>query len=649
MLFSVIYTFTFRIMAESVDGVGVHQDTSDVYYDRPCESCSEDGRNIEAASFCLTCDTFLCQKCLKVHSRLASTKNHPLLSGDDMPRNVDEKPVRYPECKEHEREQMDKYCFNHEVMVCDHCKQEKHLSCSVKGIEEVCQTFDIARIDRLADTVADLRDKAKTSEKYLQTDLDRMEESRKCMLSEVKELFSEATDFLLRLYKETQCNIENTFSDHKRDVTTRMNDISDNVSQLDNLSVDLNKIREGKINERSFVRLQELLANVNETKDKLTSADVLEHMDFTFNIDEELQTFLATCSALGGISCKTTETGIQSDDTQNQSSHKEDPKYSETESGIEKQGHGAHASKSNQNDASSDIEWNSSTLGSHSKVDVSDIQVTGRDQFNASTKEDKLACFITGIAIRENGDILVVDWNNNKVKLFAPDGKLISFLELSSLKLAYWPCEACFIDKNTAAVGVSGTKRIHILKFSKTSSIKLEDTIRLADTNIWSVAPYDLELVVTCGSKPNAIKVLKMSGEVHWTIEADKKGQGLFENISSISTLGKYSRKVIVADKVAANVSLLHVDRGEILNACSVKNMTPKSVTVDQRKGHVYVYYKETKTILVWSECLSTPKIICNDLKREPATIAFNHQSGELLVSYESCDTIDRIVLQTII
>ena len=627
-------------MAESVDGVGVHQDTSDVYYDRPCESCSEDGRNIEAASFCLTCDTFLCQKCLKVHSRLAasSTKNHPLLSGDDMPRNVDEKPVRYPECKEHEREQMDKYCFNHEVMVCDHCKQENHVSCSVKSIEDVCQTFDNARIDTVADTVADLRDKAITGEKYLQTDLDRMEESRKCMLSEVKELFSEATDFLLRLYKETQCNIENTFSDHKRDVTRRMDGISDNVSQLDNLSVDLNKIREGKINERSFVRLQELLANVNETKDKLTSADVLEHTDFTFNIDEELQTFLANCSALGIISSKTTEDGIQSDDNQNQSSPKEYPKHSET--GIE---NNTHTCASNTNDAPSDIEWNSTTLGSHTKVYVSNIQVTRRDQFNASTKEDKLACFITGIAIRENGDILVVDWNNNKVKLFASDGKLISFLELSSLKLAYWPCEACFIDGNTAVVAVSGTKRIHILKFSKTSSIKLEETIRLSDTNIWSVTPYDLELVVTCGSNPNAIKVLKMSGKV----DSDKNGRKLFKDISSVSTLGKHSRKVVVADKDSAKIAILHVDRGGILHECGVPNMTPKSVTVDQRNRHVYVYYKENKAIWVWSECLYIAKVICNDLKREPATIAFNHQSGELLVSYESCDTIDRIVLQT--
>ena len=565
-----------------------------------------------------------------------------------MPKSIDEKPVKYPQCKTHDRELMEKYCLNHEIMVCEACNEENHSPCLVKSISEVCQTFDQAKIHRLADTVADARERAMTDTKYLQADLNRMEESRKCTLSDVKELYTEVIDFILRLYKETQSKIEDTFSDRKRDIAKHIDDISKHMGHFDNLSVDLDKMKGSKFNERSFIRFQELLANGNETIDDFIKANVLGKTEVNFKINEDMQTFLAECKSLGHVSTETTTVRISSEERHDPNSPTEDPKFPESEAFITKEDHNTFSAEYASDVASSGVERNSSTVVPQSKADLSEIKVIKMDQLNASTKEDKLACFITGIATRENGDILVVDWNNNKVKLFAPDGKILSFLKLSSLKLVYWPCETCFVDENTAIVCLSGTNRLHILKIPETNSITLEKTISLPGTNIWSVTPYDLELVITCGSKPNAIKVLKMSGEVDWTIEADRKGQQLFENISCVSTLGKHSRKVVVADKDKSSVSLLHVDRGEVLYTCAVSDKIPKSVTVDQRNGHVYVYYKETKEIVVWSEDLSRSICISDDLKREPAAITFNHQIGELLVSYESCDTIDRIVMQRI-
>lgn len=636
-------------MAESVGGVGIHQDASDVYFDRPCESCSEDGKHIEAISFCSICDTFLCQKCLKVHSRLASTKSHPVLYGDDMPKSLDEKPVKYPPCKAHDRDIMDKYCLNHEIMVCEKCSEENHTSCIVKSISEVCQTFDQVKIQRLADTVADARRRAVTATTYLQVEFNRIEKLKECMLSDLKELYTDAIDFILRLYKETQDKIEDTLSDRKRDIAKYINDIDNFIGHFDILSDDLNKVRKSSFNERYLVQFQQLLHNVNKTKDDFLDADVLECKEISFKISEELQEFLAKCSALGYIRTETTWIRSSGDEIQVYSNRPgEDLNYTESEAIIKKKEHKSFSAECDTDFASSEVERGSSTFKPQSKVDVDEIKVIQRQQINASTNEDKLACFITGIAVRENGDILVVDWNNNKVKLFAPDVKMLSFLKLSSLKLVYWPCETCFVGEKTAIVCLSGTNRLHILKISETNSITLEKTISLTGTNIWSVTPYDLELVITCGIKPNVIKVLKMDGEVDWTIETDKKGQRLFENINSVSTLGKYSRKVVVADKVKASVSLVHVDRGEILYTCAVNDKIPNSVTVDQRNDHVYVYYKDTKEILVWSEDLSRSICLCNDLKREPAAITFDNQAGQLLVSYESCDTLDRMVMQTI-
>ena len=59
------------------------------------------------------------------------------------------------------------------------------------------------------------------------------------------------------------------------------------------------------------------------------------------------------------------------------------------------------------------------------------------------------SCFISGIDTTSNGNLILTDYNNSKVKLFSPDGQF-----LSSFSLSGQPCDVSVVDLSTAAVSV---------------------------------------------------------------------------------------------------------------------------------------------------------------------------------------------------
>lgn len=627
------------------DGFKTQEGASDVYYDPPCETCNEDGRNMAAVGFCLDCNTFLCHNCLKVHSRLVSSKKHPVLQGNDMPKSLSAKPVKYPECSTHTAKKKERFCLNHRELVCDICQENDHALCDVRLVTEICESFDKTNINKAKNVISKAQEKAMTVEECLKSVSHRREKSRNFMLSELEDLYNKATDIIKRMYNETKEKIDEIFSDQELETSKQGNTISGFRRKFQAISDDIDKINAGKLDARAFIHYQELVTDVNESLRGFNASIVnLESSENSFTVSEELKTFLLKNFEFGMVS---TEKSKIIPGTERKTDHTItdlllDPSEAEVTSAEEK----ACSSLIDIGIASpeSDLSATKPTAGLHVQVkqDLTRLKVVRREKLNVSIEEDKLACHITGIAVKSNGDVLVIDWSNDRVKLFSLNGKLLSFLDLASLKLAYWPSGLCFIDDETAVVCLTGTSRLHILKLSNKDELKLKGNINLGD-KIWSVAPDDGGLVVACGPSHSIIKGVKLNGEVNWTIETDKHGQKLFVGINYVCTFGRYSRKVIVAENKV--LSLLNADTEEILENCEVKEKYLKQIVADNM-DYIYVSYS-TGDIDVWSENLSQSTCLLNDCKREPTALAYNSHEHGLCVSYQNCDTVERLILQT--
>lgn len=277
------------------------------------------------------------------------------------------------------------------------------------------------------------------------------------------------------------------------------------------------------------------------------------------------------------------------------------------------------------------------------------VKVLKREKPNVRIKGDKELCFITSLAVKKTGEIIVADWRNTRVKVFSPDWQLLSFLDLESLEVAYLAPEICLLDENRAILCMPGINRLHILDVANDRSVSLEKDINLK-YRIWSIVPIDHDLVVTCGEFPNILKQATIDGDIKSTVaDRDETGQKLFWNITRLSSFGANSEKIAVSDRNKKNVSIVSTNSGEIIHAFSTENKEPSEIAID-RKKHVYVSYRPTKEVYVFSEDLSMSTCLISNLELDPRAMTFSPHKDELLVTYggesEACDFIDRFTLK---
>ncbi|KAK3580222.1 hypothetical protein CHS0354_012749 [Potamilus streckersoni] len=87
--------------------------------DRYCDACRYDGESTCAEIFCVVCDKGLCNTCSKVHRKAKSTRDHKLISIDELTRTL-ENPMRFAEgfgCPDHQKQQTEYYCHIHDAVV----------------------------------------------------------------------------------------------------------------------------------------------------------------------------------------------------------------------------------------------------------------------------------------------------------------------------------------------------------------------------------------------------------------------------------------------------------------------------------------------------------------------------------------------------
>ena len=92
-----------------------------------CQNCNDEGK---AVSFCSECAIFLCEFCEKSHKKTKTTKEHKIISLDEMRKGTSDMPSVLPEkvemCPTHPTKPLELYCKREEVLICRDCIVKKH-------------------------------------------------------------------------------------------------------------------------------------------------------------------------------------------------------------------------------------------------------------------------------------------------------------------------------------------------------------------------------------------------------------------------------------------------------------------------------------------------------------------------------------------
>ncbi|XP_021377859.1 uncharacterized protein LOC110465967 [Mizuhopecten yessoensis] len=92
-------------------------------------------------------------------------------------------------------------------------------------------------------------------------------------------------------------------------------------------------------------------------------------------------------------------------------------------------------------------------------VPLSERRVKEIGKFNVKTPSDKSNCLIRGVVYLPYKQIILSDFNNQKLKLFTDKGQY-----LDELTIRGDPCDLCLVNNNTVAVAVTSPGGVRVVK-----------------------------------------------------------------------------------------------------------------------------------------------------------------------------------------
>ena len=118
-----------------------------------CDACKYDGSHEEATRFCVQCTEYLCELCFRVHGKSKTTRNHTLLKQDEMPANKEAFEIinKLTKCDVHPLHDFVYECVEHNSFICGLCLSETHRKCENIFYLSACTENDNAVLSMFYD------------------------------------------------------------------------------------------------------------------------------------------------------------------------------------------------------------------------------------------------------------------------------------------------------------------------------------------------------------------------------------------------------------------------------------------------------------------------------------------------------------------
>ena len=579
------------------------QGTTDQIIDPWCDLCyDETGQKTDATGFCPECNSFLCHMCIRAHSKMPTLRNHLIKRGTRMPSCQSEKPVKYPYCTSHVGKVNDQFCLDHGIMKCSQCIEDSHILCGTGAVSDLCKIIDSEDFLDIKEIVRCIHNVSVSTKMTIERNIDDIKNKKSQLKREVEEL----RDKIVAQVKE-----------HCLDIITKINSINDhNLSVLyehvvllsdidhclDKTLSEIDKKANAICEPNLFIRMQEIVGYVARCRNELE--DIKKHLhttELSFSPSAEMSAFISGTCQLGELRNESKQTEIMIPQP---------------------------------NIAFPRPIGNTTAQGT--KQDISSIIASKSGSIDVKLADDQTFCDVYGMDVTNNGNILLADFENKKIKAFSSENKLLSFLKLSSS-----PSDVSILNRLTAVAGASDGK-LRILNISDINSISVQKTIDLG-YHVIGPLRYNHNLIIASWKKQASVKMLSADGKEIWSISVDTTGQKLFSNPFSLARTAITDRNTILVTDLGKNtLTLLDASDGQLLRTVDVKGKCPHGITVDTC-GNVYVCFFDSGEICCFSDDLQHSRILLSrtNLKGPPRDIFYRRSTDSLLISYYKVDAVD--------
>ena len=398
----------------------------DELIDPYCETCFENkNKKFEIACFCEECNIFMCTKCHDVHKQMPVSQKHRVLRGSKMPKSLADKPIKYSNCELHINNINDRYCLKHHEMLCSECLKQNHQRCHVDTITDVCKILGTDDIKSFTAVVSKIKLNVQNTQSKLQSNISdltkereseikRAEQAKQDMIRKANELFNETVSGISKSYRNEECKIKSTLVE-----------LTDKLNTLDEIINKLNRKMSIKFDPNLFIQMQQIVDTTQTCKREID--DMISEIKTTkisFSFSKEISDFLS-CKRFGDVKEISSPLSFTDD--------------------------------------VGDIFFPYVTfqawrikLAKKDAVDISHIVAKKMSHMDIRSSKDDYPPGVDGLAVTDNGTLLVADYNNDTLKVFSQDNTLLSSVPLSA------GCNDVTVTEDDIAVVSTGDKTLSL-------------------------------------------------------------------------------------------------------------------------------------------------------------------------------------------
>ncbi|XP_052222316.1 uncharacterized protein LOC127838540 [Dreissena polymorpha] len=376
--------------------VGSVQNSSDLLKDYVCGACESRHIHESAAYFCASCMKFFCGKCINQHDQLyenhakyrkEETKKWPLTKSMEDFLLI---------CDVHKEKKLTTFCQDHSQLCCPDCVLLNHRQCT--NVTLICDSIkktslDMKQLSNNLQTILDELNKFKSAQ---EASIQSVEVSNSKTLQEIQDLqkkLNAALDALEKTTLKELDEIKNTLLVLLKNDVENCSRLKDELKQL---SEAVNVLWDKSNKEIEFIASRKCLDKIQESESYLKEHRLKVQSSIIFKANIGIEKYLSQQASLGRIV---------------------DSMQSPT------------------------VTMNPDQV----------LTLKKKSQYTVRISSDtNQICRITGICCLPSGEVIVVDYENKKVKLFDQHYNMSSHCDVSNGPCGPW--NVCQITSSEVAV-----------------------------------------------------------------------------------------------------------------------------------------------------------------------------------------------------
>ena len=486
----------------SVDGSRSLQGASDEVHTNICGPCNNDDIERGANHYCQDCPEYLCDHCKDHHRKLRLTKNHRIVSGSQVPAvsSIRGRPSIVVYCSCNRKQEVQYYCEDHKDTVCDLCKSSKHYKCKVPRIQDKSSAYSQSKISSVMSELNTIQDEYAKLKQARDDDIKSLEHSTEACKNEIATFRKEINAFLDDLEK----TILKHLASYEKDKQSRIS------QQISTLTATL------KLLESDYKLLHD--AKNEGRKATMFAAD--------FQVSKGLQEYT---DRLSDIRNDAINTDIQ---------FEKNAKLARLQTEIDSLG--------------SLISSSSRNIQRDRKM-LLDSKIQSQKKVYVKLSDDRSIPRITGLAVMATGEIVLCDFDNDKIKLMDSSDTL-----QDSLKLNAEPWDISIVDTKTVIVTLPDAEQLQYIEVFP----------RLTPGRVLQLDKYCCGVHVTadkiftsCHNQPGEgeVRILDLDGNLLQQLGINKDGSFLFTSPYYIA-VSPSEKKIFVSDTGGNSVTCMTMD-----------------------------------------------------------------------------------------